>query len=278
MFILGCVGCLFRIGGGASEDDANAPVAVNGDDGAEIPVEHLLRVVVPLLEHPVSLADGHVPDARLQAPTARRVEPGLEVRVELLRARRAPAERRQHLEIRGGVQAPQRRERAAEQRLERALVPRGRVVRQRHPHAVGAVPRLRLVRHLAVAPKRHRERSPLCMMIVGMIIVGFYDVPDSRVESPGGHDGERPAVDGVRRSDDPALLRLPEHVAQLHGRDGAGREDVAEDGTGPHARQLVGVADKDNLRVGLDGVEERGAQGQVEHGRFVDDHDVRVER
>merc|ERR1719197_1939456 len=101
-------------------------------------------------------------------------------------------------------------------------------------------------------------------MVVGMIIVGFYDVPDSRVESPGGHDGERPAVDGVRGPYDPALLRLPEHVAQLHGRDGAGREDVAEDGTGPHARQLVGVADKDNLRVGLDGVEERGAQGQVE--------------
>ena len=89
----------------------------------------------------------------------------------------------------------------------------------------------------------------------------FLRCPDGRVESPGGHDGEMSAVDGVRGPDDPALLRLPEHVAKLHGRNGAGREDVAQHGTGPNARQLVGVADKDNLRVGLDGVEERGAQG-----------------
>ena len=82
----------------------------------------------------------------------------------------------------------------------------------------------------------------------------------------------------MRRPHDPARLRLPEHVPQLHRGYRPGGDDIAEHAAGPDARELIRVADKDDLRIRLDGVEKRGAQRQVQHRRLVHHDDVRVER
>jgi hypothetical protein len=57
---------------GSAEHDADAAVAVHAHDRPEVAVEHLLGVVVALLQHAVALAQDHVARSRVsQLATAR---------------------------------------------------------------------------------------------------------------------------------------------------------------------------------------------------------------
>ena len=72
---------------------------------------------------------------------------------------------------------------------------------------------------------------------------------------------------GAQEPYDPAVKRALKSLGR--------RDEVAEDGAQFHALQLVGVADEDEPRVGLHGVDQPGQQRQRDHRRFVDHDDVR---
>src|SRR5690606_26994533 len=85
-------------------------------------------------------------------------------------------------------------------------------------------------------------------------------------------------VDAVRVGDHTGLGGLAEHLGEADA--GYGRvlrQQVAQDLSGAHRRQLVDVADEEQVRAGWDGLGQFVGEQQVEHGCLVDDEQVAVE-
>jgi hypothetical protein len=87
-----------------------------------------------------------------------------------------------------------------------------------------------------------------------------------------------PGVDPVRVDHDPGLLGLPEDLRQPHHRQRPGGEHVAQHLAGPDRRQLVDVADQEQVRAGRDRLDELVGQDHVDHRGFVDHDQVGVKR
>jgi hypothetical protein len=89
-------------------------------------------------------------------------------------------------------------------------------------------------------------------------------------------------VDAVGVGDHAALLGLAEHLGQAHPREHggspAGLEQVAQDLARADARELVHVADQQQVGAGRDRLDELVGQQQVEHGGLVDHHQVGLQR
>ena len=82
----------------------------------------------------------------------------------------------------------------------------------------------------------------------------------------------------MRVLDDQASLVLPIDARQAPGRQAAAVEQVREHAAGHHRRQLIGVADEHDARVGSDRLDELVRQRHVEHRQLVDDDQVGLER
>ena len=78
--------------------------------------------------------------------------------------------------------------------------------------------------------------------------------------------------------DDPAFLGLPEDLCEAGDRHQTGGDDVGEHLPRPDRRQLVDVADKNERGIERDGFDQRRHQWHVDHRRFVDHHDVGLQR
>ena len=63
----------------------------------------------------------------------------------------------------------------------------------------------------------------------------------------------------------------------MHARDDLARDEIREHAAGADRRQLVGVADEQDVAV-AGGAEERVGELEREHRRLVDDHEVVVVR
>ena len=90
--------------------------------------------------------------------------------------------------------------------------------------------------------------------------------------------GDRALVDAMGAGDDAALRGLPEHFGEAHYRHGAGCDDIRQDLAGADRRKLVDVAnDQEGGPVGHR-LHERLHQHDIDHGGFVDNQQVTVER
>jgi hypothetical protein len=87
-----------------------------------------------------------------------------------------------------------------------------------------------------------------------------------------------PGVDAVGVDDHPGLGGLPEDLRQPYPGNGLGGQHVAEHLAGTHRRQLVDVADQQQVRTGGHGLDQFVRQNQVEHARLVDHDQVGVDR
>ncbi len=91
-------------------------------------------------------------------------------------------------------------------------------------------------------------------------------------------DGRLAAVNAVGVCDDEARLGLAEDLPESHAGNGARRDDIAEKGAGPHARQLVDVAHEHHARAIANRLQESVGHGQIDHRGFVDDEDIGLQR
>ena len=90
--------------------------------------------------------------------------------------------------------------------------------------------------------------------------------------------GRAAVVDLVGGGGDHRARRLAEDLGQPHDRRGAGGDQVLERLAGADRRQLVGVADEDDVgRLGQPAEQHLG-QAQVQHRGLVDDHQVDRQR
>ena len=85
-------------------------------------------------------------------------------------------------------------------------------------------------------------------------------------------------ADPVCGVDDEAPAGLTEDRGEADARDDRRSEDVAKNGAGADARELIDVADEHEPRAIGDGVEERARERRVDHRGLVDDHGVGVDR
>ena len=81
-------------------------------------------------------------------------------------------------------------------------------------------------------------------------------------------------IDGVRVQHDAARLALAEDFREAHARDDARAQDILEDRARADGRQLVDVADEDDVRALRHGGEEIIHEHDVHHRDFVKDDDV----
>jgi hypothetical protein len=84
-------------------------------------------------------------------------------------------------------------------------------------------------------------------------------------------------IDAVRVDDDAGLLGLAEDLGETHPGDGVGGEEVAQDFAGAHGRELVDVADEQQVRSFGDGLDELVGQDDVHHRGLIDHDQVGVE-
>ena len=84
-------------------------------------------------------------------------------------------------------------------------------------------------------------------------------------------------VDPARALDDQRARRLPVDGGQVHARDDAAVDEIGEHAAGADRRQLVGVADEQDVAV-AGRAEERVGELEREHRRLVDDDEVVVVR
>ena len=85
-------------------------------------------------------------------------------------------------------------------------------------------------------------------------------------------------VDAVRVVDDHALFVLAEDLRQLHRRDGAAVQDIAQHVARAHAGQLIAVADHDQPRARHQCAQYAAHQEDVDHRHLVDDQRVHLQR
>ena len=84
--------------------------------------------------------------------------------------------------------------------------------------------------------------------------------------------------DAVRVLDDQRTLCLTVYLCQLHRRDLAALDEVAQHPSGRNTRQLVVVTDDDELRARQHRFQQRLHQQQIHHRRFVADDDIGLQR
>ena len=77
--------------------------------------------------------------------------------------------------------------------------------------------------------------------------------------------------------DDAALALLAEDIREADARDDAGAQDVPQDCAGSDGRQLVDIADKDDMRAVGHGRKEVLHERDVHHRDLVEDDDVGLE-
>ena len=82
----------------------------------------------------------------------------------------------------------------------------------------------------------------------------------------------------MRVLDDVAASRLAKHHVQSHHRRRAGVDDIAQHVARAHRRQLVDVADQQQMGAGRDRLQQAVGEQQVQHRRLVYDHHVGSQR
>ena len=87
-----------------------------------------------------------------------------------------------------------------------------------------------------------------------------------------------PVPDIMRGPHNAARFGLAENLRQAHRGHGAAGQQVGQNGPRAHAGQLVRIADQDKGTVGRKGTAQGRHQRDVDHGKFVDHHEVRIER
>ena len=91
-----------------------------------------------------------------------------------------------------------------------------------------------------------------------------------------GERGQLTAPNAVSIGDDLGLRRLAEHPLEPHGGNDTAGQQVAQHLAWPDARQLVGIADEDQLTARADGGEHGPRELGIQHAGLV--HDDRVDR
>ena len=81
-------------------------------------------------------------------------------------------------------------------------------------------------------------------------------------------------VDAMGVADDMAAVVLAEDLVEARHRGDAAVDDIAQDIARAHRRQLVDIADQQQMRRGLQRLEQAVEEPQVEHGGFVDHQHV----
>ena len=84
--------------------------------------------------------------------------------------------------------------------------------------------------------------------------------------------------DIVGRADDAAGFGLAEDFRQAHGRHRATGQQIGEHRARAHAGQLVRIADEKQRSRRREGAAQGGHERHVDHGKFVDHHQVGIER
>ena len=87
-----------------------------------------------------------------------------------------------------------------------------------------------------------------------------------------------PFVDAMRVGDDVGMRRLAENYAQAGDGDQIAVYHIAQHIPGAYGRQLVHIADKQQVRAQGERFEQVVRQRQVQHGRFVHDDQVGCQR
>lgn len=90
--------------------------------------------------------------------------------------------------------------------------------------------------------------------------------------------GEIAAIDGVGAGDDAAGGGLAEDFGELDTGDAVTGDGVLEDFAGADAGELIGIADEEELSAFWEGGEELGHEGGVDHGDFIEDKDIALQR
>lgn len=77
-----------------------------------------------------------------------------------------------------------------------------------------------------------------------------------------------------RADDSSALVVLAEHLGEPRARDLLDVGQIPQDPAGPDTRQLIGVTDEQQVTAVPHLGGKTASEGQVEHGRLVDDHQI----
>ncbi len=82
----------------------------------------------------------------------------------------------------------------------------------------------------------------------------------------------------MRVDDDQALAVLAKDAPQHDFGNRAGIDQIAEHAARPHRRQLIDVADENQMAMRIDRAQQMIHQGEIHHRRFIDDDEVRFQR
>jgi hypothetical protein len=85
-------------------------------------------------------------------------------------------------------------------------------------------------------------------------------------------------VDAVGVDDDARLAGLAEDLSQAHSRDAVGGEQVAQDFAGADRRELIDVADEQQMRSVGDRLDELVGQDHIHHRALIDHDQIGVKR
>jgi hypothetical protein len=94
----------------------------------------------------------------------------------------------------------------------------------------------------------------------------------------GGAFGEQALVDAVRGGDDAALGGLAKNLSEADDGQGAAIDEITEDVAGADGGELIDVADEEEGGVRGHGAEQLMEEGDVDHGTFIDDEKLCIER
>ena len=87
-----------------------------------------------------------------------------------------------------------------------------------------------------------------------------------------------PLKNPVRVEHDQALAVLAKNPSQHDFRHNAGIDQIAQHAARPHRRQLIDVADENQMAVRIDGAQKMVHQREIDHRSFIDDDEIRLQR
>ena len=108
--------------------------------------------------------------------------------------------------------------------------------------------------------------------------VGSSRRQEEAVAAPTPEAGELARIDPPGIGGDATARTLAEDVGQARDREPRGPEQIGQDITGAHARQLIGIADEEEVGTRRDGFDELVGKHGIEHADFVHDDQVRLQR
>ena len=82
----------------------------------------------------------------------------------------------------------------------------------------------------------------------------------------------------MRVDDDQALTVLAENPPQHDFGNNTGIDQIPQHAAWPHRRQLVDIADENQVAMGIDGAQQMIHQGQVDHRSLIDDDKIDLQR